>query len=272
MRRLLVCVVLSACTSPANDTPDADPAAAPSGLEITDRRATELALRWQPGTATLLFLAYVKGTTPPVACSPGPLVMDLAITTATVSGLDARTAYAFRLCGVDDRGGTLQIGAGVTATDRTLALAPGEVTNLQLAGTNGTLTATWSAATGAVGYRVAYAQGLTAPATCANGTATTQPSFTFASLATDKTYAVRVCAVNDNPTPDISPGVTAVALLHAAGAANPTNLVISDLHSGWVRLATAVVIPTSGLVKIAMTPWRDTRFEGQTNVSVTQFQ
>ena len=63
------------------------------------------------------------------------------------------------------------------------------------------------------GVRIAYLVGAFAPANCTSGTqifvALPTVSFSMTLLTGGTQYSFRVCAVNANPTPDESPGLTA---------------------------------------------------------------
>jgi hypothetical protein len=137
--------------------------------------------------------------------------------------------------------------------DRPLASPPGEPSNLQitqLPNVIGTLAVSWTAAAGATGYVLAYAEGTQAPTTCAAGTTrtTANTQLELSSLLTNRNYAIRVCATNDNPTPDVSGGVVGVAYVHSPLAADVTGLSVAELDPEWVRLAWT----TSAEVRIAI--------------------
>lgn len=120
---------------------------------------------------------------------------------------------------------------------------PGEVSNVSASGTSTSeITVTWTAATGPIlGYRVAYAPGATAPSDCtaAQITEATQTATTFAlqGIPDDTQYSFRVCAANDNPVPDVSPGATATSSSLELPPPDPTGLTTTVDSSTAITLS-----------------------------------
>jgi hypothetical protein len=214
----------------------------PSQLEVYARHVNDLALRWQAGTmdSGRYWLVTAPGTQAPDTCDPGPRLADITGTEYVASGLSADLDYAFRLCGIDETAdGKLAIGDGVVASGRTLALAPGEPSSLSVVQPDVSIAALdlmWHAAQGAVGYLVAYAPGGSPPASCTGGTQTYATAMSLPGLTPGQTYSVRVCAINGNPTPDVSGGITASAYVHSQLVADPTGITLDWLAPEWVRL------------------------------------
>ncbi len=190
----------------------------PSGLVVTVDSSTQISLTWTSGGGFTsgYRIAYQTGLVAPASCALGTVVTEGSIvgTTHAVTPLSADTNYAFRVCAINGNP-TADVSSGITGTGRTLQAVPNNPTNLIVTVDSSTqITLSWTSGGGSTaGYRIAYQLGTTAPATCALGTVVAEGSIVgtahvFTPLAEDTDYAFRVCAINSNPTPDVSSGVT----------------------------------------------------------------
>lgn len=214
-------------------------------LEVSSAAPTELTLRWTVDASAVGYvLSRAEGGQAPASCADGTLVASGSNGSVVQSGLVPSTVYSFRLCRALRRadGSSLELSEGATATARTLSLPPGEPSSFavsQRVGTTDTFDLSWSAGLGAAQYAVVVAaDSATAPANCdsAERKVTAATTLAVTGLAPNAPYAFRLCALNDNPTPDASAGVTATAFLHTAAAANPAQYRVARAEADWVTL------------------------------------
>ena len=106
----------------------------------------------------------------------------------------------------------------------------GELVAVQSAPGVGELEISWEAASGASEYFVAVAPGAVAPATCTTADqSSTATSVTLTAIDTGQFVAVRVCAANGNPVPDLSAGLTTFVFMNSPAAPEPTNLQVTGI-------------------------------------------
>ncbi len=202
-----ICAFNSAGTplsSPATTSLTTAPAA-PTGLSATVNSASQITLNWTDASASnasyeLVFTGGGGGTISGLAGTD---------TSYVHSGLSASTAYSYSLRAVSSAGSS----AAATASATTHASPPPDPSGLAvLSKTVSSITLGWSSGGGSTsGYKLAYQSGASAPANCASGTVVNLGmvvSTTVSSLTANESYSFRLCAVNSNPTPDLSAGVT----------------------------------------------------------------
>ncbi len=97
------------------------------------------------------------------------------------------------------------------------------------------ITLSWNSAGGTTSsYIIAYQTGATAPANCSTGTITTSTTASkiITGLSTGTQYSFRICAVNNNDTPDVSSGVTL--------SATTTSVLVSSWADGEANTANGI--------------------------------
>lgn len=163
-------------------------------------------------------VAYAAGGTAPSDCSAAQVTEATQTTTSyTLGGIPDYTTYSFRVCAVNDNP-VPDVSTGGTATGRSLALPPPNPSGLTSTVDSDTeVTLSWSSGGGSTtDYRISYQLGSTAPADCTSGSTVSESaisgtSYQVTRLSPGRLYAFRVCAINDNATPDESSGVTGTA-------------------------------------------------------------
>ncbi len=226
------------CALNSNDTPDVStgitatatiPQAAPpnpTSPGATIDSSTQITLAWTTGGGTTASykIAYQTGATAPADCANGTVVTS-ATTSKAITGLSAATQYAFRICALNSNT-TPDVSSGVTTSATTLQAAPANPTSPTATVNSSTqITVAWTSGGGTTAtYKIAYQSGATAPSDCSSGTTTTSATASKAigSLAAATQYSFRICALNSNPTPDESAGVTTSATTLQAEPPNPT--------------------------------------------------
>ena len=132
-----------------------------------------------------------------------------AVTSHTIPGLTAGTQYTVRVIATKTNADDGPVSAEVTGTPN--AAAPGQVTGVTVTPAAGALRVSWSAVTGAVGYKVQWKSGTqNYDATNRQATVGAVTSHTIPSLAAGTQYAVRVIAIlsnaSDGPPSDEATG------------------------------------------------------------------
>ena len=246
------------CAINANPTPDVSKGATatgttllsvppdPTGLLATTISHSQIDLNWDSGggTTTGYRISYLAGATLPADCASGTTVSESEITgtTHSFSGLLAETAYAFRVCALNANP-TPDVSKGATATGTTLLSVPFDPTGLlATAVSHSQIDLNWDSGGGtATGYRISYLAGATPPADCASGTTVSESEITgtthsFSGLLAETAYAFRVCALNANPTPDVSKGATATGTTLLSVPPDPTGLLATAVSGSQIDL------------------------------------
>ena len=155
----------------------------------------------------------------------------------TINSLVALKTY-YACVQAEDSAGNKSPWVASSDTIDTIQVAPPEISGLTYTVDSSTqVTLSWSSGGGSTSdYRIAYTTGATAPATCASGIqisegAITGVSHSITSLNHQTQYSFRVCAINGNPTPDVSSGLTATAVTPQTLPPNVTGLAGTD-HEG----------------------------------------
>ncbi len=163
------------------------------------------------GTYTDATTANITGTSTWTSSNTANATINSSTGLATSAGIGTSTI-------------TATLGAD---TNNTVLTVNGQAAPTELTGLSGTvdsssqITLNWTSGGGTTaGYLIAYQSGASAPSDCVSGTTTTSAtnSKVIESLAASTQYSFRVCAINGNPTPDASTGVTTSATTTAAGS------------------------------------------------------
>lgn len=208
----------------------------PTGLTATAVSGHRIDLAWTSGggTTTGHRIAYDSGNTAPADCASGTTIAESLITgtSHSVTGLTPSTGYSFRVCAINSDD-TPAVTAGVTATATTTAdvSPPPNPTGFNASAASTTsIDLSWVSGGGTTaGYRIAYAAGAAAPASCdpvsIPENSITGTTHTATGLSAGTQYSFRLCAINANATPDVSSGVTATATTSAdvSPPPNPTD-------------------------------------------------
>lgn len=164
-------------------------------------------------------------------------------TSFSVTSLTADTEYGFRVCAVDSNS-PATISRGVTKSATTLSLPPPNPSGLTATpASSSQIDLSWTSGGGTTsGYRIAYQTG-SDPGDCATGTvinesSSSTSSYSVTGLSANTTYYFHVCAINSNPTPDISSGISANATTLFAVPADPIGLTAvpvsaTDIDLSW---------------------------------------
>ncbi|GAA1372019.1 fibronectin type III domain-containing protein [Catellatospora chokoriensis] len=214
----------------------------PGGLAVGTITNTSIALSWNASSGATGYRVY-EGTTQ-VASGTG--------TTATVSGLATCSAHTYTVAAYNASGESAKSG-GVSATTTGCTTVPPTPAGLTVTGTTNTsVSLSWSASSGATGYRV-Y-EGTTQ---VASGTGTTA---TVSGLATCSAHAYTVAAYNASGESAKSGAVSAtttgcvntglpkhalIGYLHASFANGSGYLRMADVPSSWDIINLAFGEPTS---------------------------
>ncbi|MEU8002370.1 glycosyl hydrolase family 18 protein [Catellatospora sp. NPDC049111] len=204
---------------------------------------TSIALSWGASSGTVTGYRVYEGTT---------VRATVTGTSTTVTGLAACSAHTYTVAAYNASGESAKSG-GVSATTTGCTTVPPTPTGLAVTGaTNTSVSLSWSASSGATGYRV-Y-EGTTQVAT---GTGTTA---TVSGLATCSAHAYTVAAYNASGESAKSGAVSAtttgcvntglpkhalIGYLHASFANGSGYLRMADVPSSWDIINLAFGEPTS---------------------------
>lgn len=220
--------ISSGVTTTATTTHTAPPDV--SGLQATVNSAAQITLNWTSGggSTSSYKVAYQSGATAPANCSSGTTTTS-STAAKVLTGLNASTQYAFRVCSVDNVS-TPYTSTGVTVTATTEAPAVlEEPTGLgATVDSSSQITLAWTSGGGSTAsYKVAYQSGATAPATCSTGTtvASATASKEISSLSPNTQYSFRVCSVDVASIESTGITVSATTGASAGTPPDPTDLV-----------------------------------------------
>lgn len=259
---LLLAFLVSSCTLDArfsnlssntldSDKPIQDPIfgapSKPTGFIALATSTSTINLSWTSnnGAETKYRIAYAQGKLPPADCNSGMLIDQDLITGLNygLTGLLANTRYTFRVCAINPSKSEL-ISTGITATATTYKVPPPNPSGLSIIVHSSTgVTLTWNSGGGTTsGFRIAYQTGPVAPANCASGTQVSEylvsgTSWYVNDLTAATQYSFRVCAVNSNPVPDVSTGITASTTTLGAPPPNPTGLTATVNTTSQITLS-----------------------------------
>ena len=130
----------------------------------------------------------------------------------TVTGLQGNATYYFNVI-VKDEGGNKAVYTTASATTSAQAAPPNPTSPSAADDSPSAITVSWTSGGGSTtGYKIAWAL-TSAPGNCSSGTVIPASSITGTShqvtgLSANTLYGFRICAVNNNATPDVSSGVT----------------------------------------------------------------
>jgi len=209
-------------------TPPASAPSAPTAFSGVAASATQVNLSWgASGNADGYRLYQVSGNT-------ATLIGTLAATatSATVTGLNAGTAYTFRLDAYN-AAGSGSATTQVTTPAATAIAAPANVTVTILSRTS--VQVSWTASAGATGYRVLMDNGTTTSQVASVGSATT--SVRISNLSRGRTYGFAVTAAN--ATSSATSAFTSVTM--PAALAAPQGLVFTMSSAGTGTLSWSAV-------------------------------
>jgi hypothetical protein len=226
-----------------------DPPPDPTSLTAIASSATEIDLSWASGGGTTsgYRISYLAGATAPGNCSTsgGAILIDANRITGTsfpVTSLNDDTEYSFRVCAADSHSPTT-ISRGVTKSATTLSLPPPNPSGLTAMPVSPSqIDLSWTSGGGATsGYRIAYRTG-SDPGDCATGTVIDEssisgPLYSVTGLSANTTYYFHVCAINSNPTPDVSSGASASATTLLAPPADPMGLTAVPISAAEIDLS-----------------------------------
>ena len=215
-------------TATATATPTPASPGDPSGLTLTPTSQTAISVGWTAGTGSTTGhrLAWKLGSTAPVSCTSDTAVSSSTMASSVtypITGLSTGNTVSVRVCSVNS---AAVESTGVTGSAITLVVAPNDPTGPGTAvNSSSEITVSWTSGGGSTSaFKIAY-QTASAPASCAVGTIISSAtvgsvtSYKVRGLAESTLYGFRVCAVNTNPTPDVSAGITSTATTSAAGVA-----------------------------------------------------
>lgn len=218
----------------------------PTALVLTPISTTQINLAWTSGGGSTADyrISYQAGAVAPLTCALGTTISESAITgTAhSVTGLTAGTMYAFRVCSIDNQT-TVAVSAGLTGISSTLFSPPPNPSGLAATLAATQINLSWTSGGGSTsGYRIAYQTGAAAPANCSSGTQISAASITGTShaitgLTANTQYSFLVCAINGNPTPDVSSGVSITRTTLQAAPPNPTGLAAGSIATTQLDLS-----------------------------------
>jgi hypothetical protein len=201
--------------------------------------ALQVSLAWAAASdnvgVTSYKLVYAAGATAPATCAAGTQIGGTLTGLSYVhTGLAASTTYSYRVCALD-AAGNVSTGKTASATTSAGADTTPPTDGATFTATGGTLQVSlaWAAASdnvGVVSYKLVYATGATAPATCAAGTqiggTLTGLSYVHTGLAAGAAYSYRVCALdaagNGSTGKTASATTSAAATVYVATAESST--------------------------------------------------
>ena len=213
----------------------------PTGLSGTPISGSQLNFSWSSGGGTTASYrySYASGAVAPAACTTAPSATT-SQTSVSLTGLSASTQYTFIVCALNTNTTPSSSAATAGVTVSTTQALPPNVTGLTATNDTATqVTLNWTSGGGTTAsYKIAYQSGASAPADCASGTTTTSGinSKSITGLTGGTQYAFRVCALNSNPTPDMSSGTT-VSSIPAATPPDVTGLTASNDTATQVTLS-----------------------------------
>lgn len=247
-----------------------------------------ITIDWSSGGTQAGFkMTYLIGAVAPADCSLGTVVDNGGLITKQTTGLLSETQYSFRVCAYNAEN---ELTSGITKSETTIAFAnPNEVTGFGSSSNSTnptTLALTWFGGGGtSVGAIASYQLGATAPANCSTGTLVNPLSLIthiMTGLTANTQYSFRACAINGNPTPDMSPGMTTTSYTGSnevtgiSSTADTNTSIIIDWSSGgsqngykvaYQAGATAPANCISGTDVASVTSWQTTGLSGQTEYS-----
>ena len=208
----------------------------PENLTASVTSTTQIDLSWASGggSTTGYRIAYDSGASAPADCSGagGATLIDASAitgTSLTVTSLASGTQYSFRVCAIDANPPTT-VSGGVIKSATTLSLPPSDPLSLTaITATPSLIQLSWVNGGGSTaGYRIAYRTG-SDPGDCLTGTVINEndisaTTYQISGLSPNTTYYFRLCAVNTNPTPDVSVGISATATTYLALPPDPAAL------------------------------------------------
>ena len=208
------------------------PPAAPTGLTVTGTTSSSVSLSWTAPSGTVSGYYVYEVTEEFGVIISQTQVGSVTGTTATVSGLSAKTSYIFDVAAWN-AGGTGSYSATVSATTSSTS-KPAAPTGLTVTGTtSSSVSLSWTAPSGTVtGYYVYENGGSTSVAT------STTTSVTVTGLTASTNYTFTVAAYNSAGTGTQSSSVSATT--SAGGGtkpAAPTNLTVTGTTSSSVSLS-----------------------------------
>ena len=218
-----------------------------SSLSLNVNSDTQIDLSWvsSGGSTSGYRLAYQVGAVAPVNCSLGITLSEAVLIGAShsLTGLIPDTQYSFRLCTINANP-TPDVSLGFTSSATTLESPPPNILSLVPVVSSGTqVDLTWVSGGGSTSdYRISYQVGAVAPASCALGTTISEALITgvthsITGLTPSTQYSFRVCAINSNPTPDVSSGLTSLVATDLTAPPNPVAPVDNVISNTQIDLS-----------------------------------
>jgi titin len=197
-----------------------------NGLKAAVVSGTQVALTWTDITGETSYRVErsVNGNTWETAA-----IANANSTGITLAGLSGSTAYSFRVISMI---GSVSGFTSVTVTATTVPAAPATVSAAGLGSTSTRIT--WSAVTGATGYKVQRL--LDGTWTSFSSLSPSTTTFTLTSLAPGETAVLRVRAFNAVGDGDVSTTVTTGALPMAVTGVTSAALSDSSVRVSWTDL------------------------------------
>ena len=192
----------------------------PVGLSLIADSVSQISLSWNSGGGTTAAYGIAYATTPPLNCTSGSQIPPASIvgTSHVVTGLTHETTYYFRVCALNsDVLPDMSQGAIDSITTLGQASPPDPISPLATPDSQSQITLSWNSGGGtSAAYQIAYVLGETAPSDCNSGNVISAASISGLShavtgLTLDSNYSFRICALNDNASPDRSSGATVTA-------------------------------------------------------------
>jgi subtilase family serine protease len=203
--------------------------AVPTGLKVSAAGAGVLSLTWTASRGANTYELF-EGTKPG-AEGTTPVATGVSGVSTTVGNLTAGQEYFFTVAAIDTKGPSAQ------SAEASGTVIPAVPTGLAATGGNGTVSLSWSAATGASSYNVYEGTSSGGESTAAVQTGVTGPSASVGGLQNGTTYYFDVVAVNAGGTSAASAQVKATPAAPSGGGGSMDWLALGLLGLAFARVA-----------------------------------
>ena len=210
----------------------------PLNVTATAVSSSQIDVSWTAVSGATGYRVYrCTGTT----CTPTTLVGSPTTTSFSNTGLAANTTYRYRVTAYNDFG---ESDYSNIATATTFPAIPSVPTNVSCSTVSSSqINVSWTAVSGATGYRVYRCTGTTCTPTTLVGSPTTT-SFSNTSLAANTTYRYRVTAYNTSGESTYSSITTCTT--QASIPTVPTNVSCSTVSSSQIDVSWTAVSGATG--------------------------